>query len=73
MVWTDRSGQLTTSPVQSGTVAAWIALAGSLAVLCVGVLLALVGLLAHWLFDRHRLSAWDARWAVTEPQWSRRR
>lgn len=72
MVWTDRSGRLTGTPVQPD-VTGQALLAGLLAP---GVL-ALV-LLAGWviacdILDRRRLAAWDADWSATGPQWTGQR
>ncbi len=72
-VWTNGSGQLTPSPLQPGDVVEGTAVAASLATIAVGAVLALLGLLARWAIDRRRLAAWDARWAATGPQWTRRR
>lgn len=72
-VWTDRAGRLTSSPVQRTDVIGRVALAAALATVAVAAALAVVGLLAHWVLDRRRLAAWDARWARTGPQWTGRR
>jgi len=72
-VWIDGSGRPTVSPLQGGDVIEATALAASLAAVAVAAVLALLGLLARWVLDRRRLAAWEARWAVTGPQWTRRR
>jgi hypothetical protein len=72
-VWINRSGRPTFSPVQRGDVIEATALAASLATVAVAAGLALLGLIARWVLDRRRLAAWEARWAVTGPQWTRRR
>jgi len=72
-VWIDGSGRPTVSPLQRGDVIEATALAASLAAVAVAAVLALLGLLARWVLDRRRLAAWEARWAVTGPQWTRRR
>jgi hypothetical protein len=72
-VWIDGSGRPTVSPVQRGDVIEATALAASLAAVAVAAMLALLGLIARWVLDRRRLAAWEARWAVTGPQWTRRR
>jgi len=72
LVWTDRSGQLTASPMQHGDMIEEVALAASLATIAVGAVLAAAGLLARWVLDRRRLAAWDARWRATGPQWTGR-
>jgi hypothetical protein len=72
-VWIDGSGRPAVSPVQRGDVIEATALAASLATVAVAVVLALLGLLARRVLDRRRLAAWEDRWAVTGPQWTRRR
>ena len=72
-IWTDSSGRLTGSPMQGAGVVTRTALAAALATMIVAAVLAGLGLLAHWAVDRRRLAAWDARWAVTGPQWTGRR
>jgi len=72
LVWTDRSGQLTASPLQRGDEIEEVALAASLATMAVAAVLAALGLLTRWVVDRRRLAAWDARWRATGPQWTGR-
>jgi hypothetical protein len=72
MVWIDRSGQLTASPLQRGDVVEEVSLAASLAAMAVAGVLAAVGLITRWVLDRRRLAAWDARWRSTGPQWTGR-
>ena len=43
-----------------------------LAPVMLGLLLGVVGLLAHGELGRRRVAAWDADWQATEPQWTRR-
>jgi hypothetical protein len=71
-VWIDRSGRPVSSLVQPSDVVDGIVLAASLAAGAVAVVLAVLGFLARWALDRRRLAAWDARWAVTGPQWTDR-
>ena len=71
-MWTDRSGQLTASPLQRGDVIEEVALAASLAAMAVAAVLAALGLLTRWVLDRRRLAAWDSRWRATGPQWTGR-
>ena len=72
LVWTDRSGRLTASPLQHGDVIEEVALAASLATIAVAAVLAVLGLVTRWVLDRRRLAAWDARWRATGPQWTGR-
>lgn len=71
-VWINGSGRPATSPLQRSDVVEGIALAASLATVAVATVLAVLGLVARWALDRRRLAAWDARWAVTGPLWTRR-
>jgi hypothetical protein len=71
-VWINGSRWPATSPLQRSDVVEGIALAASLATVAVATVLAVVGLVARWALDRRRLAAWDARWAVTGPLWTRR-
>jgi len=71
-VWADGSGQLTEVPLRPGDVAEETALAASLTAVAVAAVLVAVGFLARWVLDRRRLSAWDARWKATGPQWTGR-
>jgi hypothetical protein len=73
LVWIDRAGRLTSSPVQRSDVIGRVALAAALATAAVAAALTVIGLLAHWMLDRRRLAAWDARWARTGPLWTGRR
>jgi len=72
LVWTDRSGQLTASPLPQGDMVEDVALAASLATIAVAAVLAVIGLLTRWVLDRRRLAAWDVRWRATGPQWTGR-
>jgi hypothetical protein len=72
LVWVDRSGHLTASPLQRGDVIEEVSLAASLATIAVAGVLAAFGLLTRWVLDRRRLAAWDARWRATGPQWTGR-
>jgi hypothetical protein len=72
-IWVTGRGQRMPSPLVATDVTTRVALVASLATAATAVVLALLGLVTRWLLDRRRLAAWDARWAVTEPQWSGRR
>jgi len=72
MVWVDGSGQLTGLPLQRFQVQAQAVVAALLAPVMLGLLLGVVGLLAHGELGRRRMAAWDADWQATEPQWTRR-
>jgi hypothetical protein len=73
LVWTDRAGSLTAAPPGATDLAEleFLAVVAAPAVLALVLLSARV--IATGILDRRRLAAWDADWAATEPQWTRRR
>lgn len=71
MVWTDSSGRLTGRPLTLAQVRGQAALLAALAPVVLGLVLLGTGTLAHRLFARRRLAAWDADWRATGPQWTR--
>jgi hypothetical protein len=73
MVWANRAGQLTDSPLQHSQVTGRANLARVLAVTALAVTLLVLGLAGRWVLDRRRLAAWDTDWLATEPRWSPRR
>jgi hypothetical protein len=73
MVWTNRAGQLTDSPLMHTQVVGRAVMSRVLAVAALGVLLIAVGMLARRALDKRRLAAWDADWLATGPRWSSRR
>lgn len=72
MVWIDRSGRLTAAPVKAADVARQVLLAALAAPVALSVLLLALWAYAGIFLDWHRLAAWDADWAVIEPQWTER-
>lgn len=72
-VWATGNGRLMPVPLLGTDVTDRVAMAAALATAGAALVLALLWLVTRWLLDRRRLAAWDARWAVTEPQWSGRR
>jgi hypothetical protein len=73
MVWINRAGQLSDSPLNASQVASRAELSEVLAVAGLAVALIVIGGLVHWALDRRRLAAWDADWLATGPRWSPRR
>ena len=73
LVWTDRAGQLTNSPLGPADLASRAQLGASIAVGSLAAALFAAGWLARRSLDRRRLAAWDAEWLANEPRWSRRR
>ena len=73
MVWTNRAGQLTDSPLMHTQVVGRAAMSRVLAVAALAVTLIVLGMLARRALDKRRLTAWDAEWLATGPRWSPRR
>jgi hypothetical protein len=72
MVWTNRAGQLTDSPLMHTQVVGRAVMSRVLAVAAFAVTLIVLGLLARRTLDKRRLAAWDAEWLATGPRWTRR-
>ncbi len=72
MVWTDRSGRLTGAPVTAAALASRVLLAALTAPVALSVMLLVLWAYAGIFLDWRRMTAWDADWAMTEPQWSGR-
>jgi hypothetical protein len=71
-VWTDRTGDLASAPLQDSQVADQVAVAEALGVFVVAVVLILAGVSALWALNKRRMAAWDADWHVTGPRWTTR-
>ncbi|HKA94811.1 MAG TPA: hypothetical protein VKD66_00990 [Streptosporangiaceae bacterium] len=71
-VWINGSGRPAPPLLRRSDVVEGIVLAASLAAGAVAAVLAALGFIVRWALDRRRLAAWDARWAVTGPQWTDR-
>jgi predicted membrane protein len=72
MVWVDAAGWQTGQPLQPSQIQNQMVLAAMFAPIMLGLILLCAGELAHHLFQRQRLAAWDVEWRAVEPQWSRR-
>jgi hypothetical protein len=71
-LWVTNDGQLTDPPIEDSQVADSVVTAGIIAVLGLGILLAVTGWLARRALDKRRIAAWDAEWQVTGPRWTTR-
>jgi hypothetical protein len=71
MVWTNAAGEQTGPPLTPAQVQGYAAVSAVLAPLVLGTMLLGAGVLARFLLARRRLSAWDAEWQATGPQWTR--
>ena len=72
LVWTDRSGGLTGAPVPVTALASRVLLAALAAPVALSVVLLVLWAYAGIFLDWRRMAAWDADWAVIEPQWTGR-
>lgn len=72
MVWIDRPGRLTGTPVAAAGLAGRVLLAAMAAPVALSVMLLVLWAYAGIFLDWRRMAAWDADWAVTEPQWTGR-
>jgi hypothetical protein len=71
-VWMDAAGRLTGTPLRLSQVWDLVVLVTGLAALIASLALLGVGQLAYAALGRRRLTAWDADWRATEPQWTGR-
>jgi hypothetical protein len=72
-VWVDQQGRLVSAPLDAGQVAGQADLAGAAAAGGLALLLLVEMAIVRRILDRRRMNAWDADWAVSEPQWNRSR
>jgi hypothetical protein len=72
-VWTNQAGQLTDAPLRHSQVIDRAQVTEAAVVTGLAVALIVIGWLAHRMFNRRRLAAWDADWLATGPRWSPRR
>lgn len=72
MVWVDRSGKVTTAPLEPSQVRNQALLIAALAPVAVAVVLLCIGLVGHRVFESRRAAAWETDWGATEPQWTHR-
>lgn len=71
-IWTDRHGDMTGPPLDASQIASQSDLAGAAAAGGIAVLLLSEAAVVRWVLERRRMRDWDADWAMTEPQWTRR-
>lgn len=70
-VWIDDHGQLAFPPARRDP-RTDAGVAAALSICAVALCLAGVRRIVGWQLGRRRLRAWEAQWAVVEPDWSRR-
>ena len=71
--WIDPSGAVTGPPMNHRDIAGDVCLAVVATCLASWLVLLVSGVLVRHALDRRRLSAWEAEWRASGPQWSGRR
>ena len=71
-LWVDEAGLPTGPPPSHGAVLAREATAGAVATVALGIVLLCLASLGRWVLDRRRFADWEAAWAASGPQWTRR-
>ena len=71
--WIDRSGAVTSPPMDHRDIAGDVCLAVVATFLVSWLVLMVAGILARRALDRRRLNAWEAEWRASGPLWSGRR
>jgi hypothetical protein len=72
-IWTDQAGNLTSPPMTRGQVASQGTFGTVIGLLLTVVTLLVAAGMTRLLFNRRRIAAWAADWAVTAPIWTRQR
>jgi len=71
-LWTTANGQLTTPPLEDSQVTGQAYFDEVFAVFVLAILLTIIGLVARWALDRHRMAAWETEWRTAGPAWTTR-
>jgi hypothetical protein len=71
-IWVDRYGNRTPRPLNGAAATAQAIGMAAITYVSICALAAGAYLVARALLDRSRVHRWEADWAVTEPQWTRR-
>jgi hypothetical protein len=72
-IWVTSDGVVTAPPIPAAEVAGLADRAAIGSILVLTCLLLIAARVIRHVFDRKRLAAWDAEWAITEPRWSGQR
>jgi hypothetical protein len=72
LVWTDRSGRLTDTPLRRSQIRGWVLLIGVIAPVLLALLLMVVLGVCCQLLERQRMASWEQAWSAVEPHWTRR-
>lgn len=70
-IWTDRDGYLDSPPLALSEVASQADAATIGVIVASGVVYVVAAATIRQLFNRRRIAAWDADWAITAPTWNR--
>ncbi len=68
-IWTSAQGVPTGPPLNAAQISRQAVLAGLTAVLGLALLLTVSAIVIRRLLNRRRMTAWDAEWSATGPQW----
>jgi hypothetical protein len=68
--WINSSGEVTDPPLDQRVIVGYVWLAVMATLVVSGLLLLAAGALAHRVFDRRRLRAWEEEWRASGPLWS---
>lgn len=72
-VWVNGSGWLSGPPLSARQLSIRVIAVAALMPAVLAVVLLAIGSLARWLLNRSKLAAWEADWALVEPQWTKQR
>ncbi len=71
-IWVDNSGNVTTAPLTGAQMADRVIAAVVFAPIVLGIVLLGLAAVVRQVFERRRLSRWEAAWEAVEPQWTHR-
>ena|SRR5215831_159608 len=71
-LWVNAAGSPVNAPLNHRSVVTLQAIAALAATVALGIAVLCLAWAGRWLLDRRRLASWEAAWAVTGPQWTRR-
>jgi len=71
-LWTTRDGRITNPPLEDSQVTGQAYFDEVFAVFVLAILLTIIGLVARWALDKHRMAAWETEWRTAGPAWTTR-
>jgi hypothetical protein len=69
-IWIDRAGNMTTAPLTATQLLDRVIAAALFTPVALGIVLLSLAAVARWMFERRRLTHWEAAWEAIEPQWT---